>query len=74
MKHILEQPLVAFAGVITEHGSIAYFGHGDFLPGWQPTTEASLDFIKKFEKDKLYLIHGDLSNPYFSWPMYAVKS
>ena len=74
MKHILEQPLVSYAGLVSEHGSITYYAHGNFMPGWQPTQETSLAYIKQFDKDKLYLIHGDLSNPYFSWPVYAVKS
>jgi hypothetical protein len=74
MKHILEQPLVSYAGLVTENGSITYYGHGDFMPVWQPSQEASLDFIKKFDEGKLYFIQGDLSNPYFNWPMYAVKS
>jgi len=72
--NILEQPLISYAGLVAESGSITYYGHANFLPNWQPTAETSLDFIKKFEKDKLYLIHGDLSNPYFSWPIYAIKN
>lgn len=73
--NVLKQPLVPYGGLVTESGEgITYYGHENYMPGWTPTLETSLAYIKQFDKDKLYLIHGDLSNPYFSWPMYAVKN
>lgn len=72
--NILEQPLVAYAGIVFEHGSLTFYGHGKFIPGWTPSIETCSAYMKEFGPEKLYLIHGDLSNPYFTWPMYAVKT
>jgi hypothetical protein len=69
---MIEQPILPYAGVVMEKGSVMFFSHGDHFPDWVPTSETSSKYIDQLEPNKLHLIWGSLDNPYFDWPIYAI--
>jgi hypothetical protein len=70
---IFDHPLIPVAGVVCADKSITFYMHKTFdrLPfEVEPVAQELLDILPD---GFLTLVHGNLSNPLFQWPVYAYK-
>jgi hypothetical protein len=70
---IFDHPLIPVAGVVCAEKSITFYMHETFdrLPfEVEPVAQGLLDILPD---GFLTLVHGNLSNPLFQWPVYAMK-
>jgi hypothetical protein len=74
MPAIYDEPLVPVAGIVTpSQGSVTFYMHKtyDRLPfEAEPVAQKLLEILPN---GFLTLVNGNLNNPLFSWPVYAMK-